>query len=91
MGRENKRIKGITKDVHYFIGDTVLLEIHSMSNATKAINAKLESKYEGPFTIIEVIAPYVYKVDMGSSRRGDTDHATDLRNYIEKRAVNIKA
>ena len=57
------------KNVHYFVTDKVLKKPHVLSDAAKGISAKLEPVYKGPYTITDVIAPYVYKLDMGDSRK----------------------
>ena len=73
------------KDVRYFIGNKVLLKTHILSDAVKGVNAKLEPVYEGPYTIKEVIAPYVYELDMGNSKRLTVAHSSELKRYIEPR------
>ena len=54
------------KDVKYFIGDKILLKTHTLSDASKGINAKLSPPWEGPYTIIEVKADNIYRLDMAS-------------------------
>ena len=73
------------KKVQYFVGDRVLLKTHTLSDATKGINAKLSPLYEGPYTIKETKAENIYVLDMGASKRLDEAHVSELRKYREPR------
>ena len=73
------------KNVKYFVGDRVLLKIHTLSDAEKGIKAKLAPLYEGPYTIKEVKAENIYILDMGNSKRMDEAHVSELRKCRERR------
>ena len=75
------------KNVHYFVGNKVMKKTHPLSDADKGINAKLEPVYEGPYVITDVIAPYVYKLDMKDSRKIDIVHSSELKRFVEKRGL----
>ena len=77
------------KNVRYFVTDKVLKKSHVLSDAAKGVNAKLEPVYEGPYTITNVIAPYVYKLDMGDSRKIDIVHFSELKKFREPRNTQL--
>ena len=53
-------------------------------------NKNRKPTYDGPYTIIDLIAPYVYKLDMGDRRKKDIVHSSELKRFIEKRVRTSK-
>ena len=47
--------------MQYFVDNQVMRKSY-ITYTAKHINAKLELKYKGPYTIMDVIVPYVYKI-----------------------------
>ena len=78
--------------VEYNVGDEVMKRVHVLSNASKRFNAKLDPKYEGPFTIVEKKSPTVYILDSKErgSKRLAMMHVSELKRYVPPRKVNEK-
>ena len=75
------------RKVKFFVGDRVMRRTRILSDAAEGINAKLCPLQDGPFTILQVLSPAIYILDMGPSRRSGMSHVSELKKFIEPRGV----
>ena len=73
-------------DIKFGVGDRVLRRTF-LNDAAKKFNAKLTTKFEGPFEITEVLSPTVYVLGSweGSNRRITKAHVSELKRYLAPR------
>jgi len=72
------------RDVHYNIGDQVLMRTHDLSSADDGFMKKLGKKWLGPVFISEKTNPVTYKVmDLDGNELGKR-HVSDLKPFVER-------
>ncbi|GMG21707.1 unnamed protein product [Ambrosiozyma monospora] len=72
------------KSVEYKVGDTVYIDINAMPSNSDVHNKKLlrsfQTKFIGPYTIVEKLSPVKYTVDLESVNRSHSEfHISSLK------------
>ena len=69
-------------DEQFKIGDLVKKPNQVLSDKSGHIAAKLAPKFCGPFVVVEVISPNIYKLASQAGRLAGRYHASHLQKYI---------
>ena len=75
------------RHVEFNVGDFVLRKQYSLSNTARALSAKLDVKYAGPFKILEVLSPEVYVLETSSKKQTVKAHVSELKRWMQPRNV----
>ena len=71
------------RNEQFKVGDLVKKTNHVLSRARDNVAEKLAPKFSGPFVVVEVIAPNVYKLASQEGQLAGRYHASHLQRYIE--------
>ena len=73
------------QDKSYEVGQSVIRKVHYLSNAEKGVSAKLFTKFEGPYKILEVLSLQTYLLDQPSDcYKLPKVHSSQLKLHIER-------
>ncbi|KAL7294487.1 hypothetical protein TKK_0012481 [Trichogramma kaykai] len=67
------------KDVTFGVGDMVMQRTHPLSDGKKGFSAKMAEKFDGPFSVAEVLGPTTYRLDVGAKRTNPKVHVEHLK------------
>ena len=83
--RQAKAFNQGKQDKSYEVGQKVIRKVHYLSNAEKGVAAKLFTKFEGPYKILEVLSPQTYLLDQPSDcYKLPKVHSSQLKLHIER-------
>lgn len=82
QGLQRKYYDQHRQPVEYSVGDTVLRDLHTLSDASRGIAAKLAARRSGPYRITEKVGRNDYKLkDCQTGRPAGIAHADQLMKY----------
>ena len=80
-GEQNKHYDLRRRPGNFKLGDRVWRKNYSLSDASKAYNAKLAPRYKGPFSILKKISPWTFELVDDAGKSDGVWHAKDLKSH----------
>jgi len=76
------------RDIRYSVGDLVMRKEHYLSKGDRNFAAKLAPVFSGPYKIVEVLSPQVYRLELPSTRKVSKAHVRFLKSYVPPRSAS---